>query len=146
MGVLIVDAKVKAEIAAMIERARAKPVPLSVVREGAIPGDKTEVTLADRKPGFERLPSQHIILGSYRAAFSIEEQPHGFCRHLSISARRPGSVPNIPVIEKVAKLFGFVFEEVVDPPVGRVWLEEFEPGHHAVNIIQLIGERTEGHA
>jgi hypothetical protein len=147
MGILIVDAKMKAAIATLIERARAKPVTWDKLRAGAITTDTALLSLADRAPGVERPPSAHIMLGSYRVCFSIEEQPVGFVQHLSISARRPGTVPNVPLIDEIAGLFGFQsVDAILASPYGKMWLEEFDPGHHAVNIIQLLGApKQEGH-
>jgi hypothetical protein len=133
MGVLIIDDKVKLRVAEMIERARQHPVLLEQLKGGAINDDRHVITLADRKPGHERPPSQHLVLGTYRVAFSIEQQSIGMCRHLSISTMRAGSVPNMPVVDEVTALFGFV-----EGAPTRTWLEEFDPGHHAVNVLQLI--------
>lgn len=102
---------------------------------GAVEPRNGRLALSDRKPGFERPPSQHVILGTYRAAISFEKQPAGLCRHLSISAIKPGTLPLPIVLEMIAKEFGFA---EFPPPQGRVWLEEFDPGHEAVNVIELV--------
>ena len=141
MGVLIIDQEVRARAAAMIVAAHQNPVTWAEIRAGAVDTNKAVLSLADRKPGFERPPSQHIILGTYRVAYSEEEQPAGMCRHLSVSTTRPGRVPNQPVVNEVMELFGFDKISAV-----HTWLEEFDPGHHAVNVVQLINpnEDTDG--
>ena len=44
----------------------------------------------------------------YRIVFSIEEQPElGKCRHLSMSVDERGKLPNLVVVQEVAKMIGF---------------------------------------
>lgn len=130
MSVLIIDQAAQAAIKAAIERARDKPIPLDAINRIAVPKDQEHVALADRHAKHYRPQSEMVQLGSYRVAISFEEQPHGLVRHLSISAPKPGTVPNLPAIEMIAEEFGFAggLSE------WRAWLEEFEPGHHALNI------------
>lgn len=131
MGVLIVNDEKKQEIADKIERARRWPVPLELMAKGAVAGNKPVIALNERKPDLIRPPSEHVILGTYRAAISFEHQPDGLYRHLSVSALRPGSVPNKFAMEEIAALFG-----IDKPPLhGHIWLEEFDPGHYAINMI-----------
>lgn len=132
MSVLIIDDRIKAAIEAAIEKARGKPISLEMLKAGAIKIKKHTLTLAERKPGFERPFSEHISFGSYLAAISFEQQPSGLHKHLSISAPKPGTIPTPLVVETIAKEFGLA---TFPPKDGRIWLEEFEPGHHAVNII-----------
>lgn len=54
-------------------------------------------------------------------------------RHLSISVDTKGSLPSPQAVELLAEEFGIAFP----PKSGLVWTEEFEPGHHAVNVIEL---------
>ena len=73
--------------------------------------------LEDRKPGFERLPSQHIILrGGYRCAYSVEQQPAGMCSHLSISVEgraKKGQMPSVPAVQMIAEEFGVPFPAAI---------------------------------
>jgi hypothetical protein len=75
------------------------------------------------------------MLGTYRAAISFEEQPAGILRHLSVASHAKGKVPGIEVVAMVVEAFGFSGWPLVRP--GRIWLEEFEPGHMAVNVLEL---------
>lgn len=133
MGALIVTPEIKAEIAEKIALARKNPVPVELLQAGAVGGPT--ITLKDRKPGIERPPSQHVILGTYRAAISFEQQPVGLCRHLSISALKPGTLPHRVVLEEIAALFGI--DGSRPPLAGHIWFEEFDPGHYAVNFLQI---------
>lgn len=132
MGILIIDDRVKQEVADAVQRARAKPISFEILKAGAIP-DAAVVTLEDRPPDLKRPQSENVIIGSYRVAISFEEQPAGLCRHISVSTLAPATVPPRIVCEQIAALFG-----ITRPPSeGHIWLEEFEPGHFAVNFLLL---------
>ena len=60
MPVLIIAAAERAKIAEVIAHAKANPVTLDVVRAGALPVVDV-LTLADRKPGFERPQSASVL-------------------------------------------------------------------------------------
>jgi hypothetical protein len=104
----------------------------------------TLLKLKDRKPGFARPPSQHVIFrGGYRAAFSIEQQPCGFCTHLSISVfgrSRSGMMPSLEAVQMIAEEFGVPF------PPDECWNEEFDAGEYAVNLLSLYQPTPESHA
>ena len=116
-------------IAELIARAKAKPTPLATIM--AIRVEADGVTLADRVPGFP-VPD-HIMLGTYRVAFGFEEQPAGIVAHLSISVPTPGKLPSALAIEMIAEAFG-----LPDTLKPDTWLEEFDPGHHAVNVAWVM--------
>ena len=133
MAMLIIGEAERARIAELKAWASANPMPFEIVRQGVV--DDTDVLrLKDRKPGFERPPSQHMVFpgGHYRAAYSVEEQPAGFCAHLSISVARKGMMPSLEAVKMIAEEFGLAF------PPDKGWNEEFEPGHYAVNLLTVI--------
>jgi hypothetical protein len=146
---LIVNEATRAKIKLAIERAERRPVPLAEVRRGSTdvlkagePDAHRPVMLADRNPGFRRAPSQHVhIQVGFRVAFSIEEQPAGFVRHLSVSVDEGegGKLPNPEQVHAITKLFGITKWD-------SVWQEEFEPGRFAINIIQIWERQSGGHA
>jgi hypothetical protein len=143
MAVLMIGATERERIAEIIADAKAHPVPLSRIRQGVM--DDTDVLeLKDREPGFERPRSQHIMFpGGYHAAFSIEEQPAGFCTHLSISVEgrsRKGMLPSSQAVQMICEEFGVPF------PPDKGWTEEFAPGEYAVNLVSLYKPTQEGHA
>jgi hypothetical protein len=137
MRALLMTNAVRAEIARAIAEARKTPLPADLLMEIAkgTPQEKATLVLADRKPDFVRPESQHVLIGvGYRASISFEEQPAGLVRHLSISVDgKPGALPNVPAIMALAAEFGL--------PGGledwKVWIEEYEPGQFAVNIVAL---------
>jgi hypothetical protein len=77
--------------------------------------------------------------GGFHAAFSIEQQPAGFCSHLSISVERKGKMPSLEAVQMIAEEFGVPF------PPDKAWNEEFEPGQYAVNLLSLMAPTDEGH-
>ena len=91
MSILVIGPGEEAAIVRAIELARARPMPLSVGRQ-IDQGDKSSIGLADRKGPVElaraAYPPQQLMLGTYRAAFSFEEQPSGLFRYLSVSSAR----------------------------------------------------------
>jgi hypothetical protein len=140
MAILLIGEKEKADIARAIERARRRPLPIEIGRQMALP-DRPVVKLADRRPGApsreRHRPEQVLIPYGYRAMLSFEEQPSGIFMHLSVSVERddPKWNPSVPAFQMIAEAFG------IDPKganVGSIWLEEYEPGRHAVNILALI--------
>jgi hypothetical protein len=139
MAMLMIDDEAKAAIAKVIAYAEAHPIAFETLRAGHVT-DRDVLQLKDRKPGFERPESASVIIPvGYRAAFSIEDQPCGLCRHLSVSVERKGMMPSIPAVELIAEAFGMTHFD-------SRWLEEFEPGQHAVNVVECYKPRHEGHA
>ena len=93
--------------------------------------------LSDRKPGVEAITNRAVsvlIPMGYRAAISFEQQPAGLIRHLSVSVDTPGALPNPIAVNFVLQAFGF---DAIEAGTSRIWTEEFQPGHSAVNIVQL---------
>lgn len=61
------------------------------------------------------------IEAGYRIVYSIEEQPIGWCRHLSVSVDDPQKSPHPMAVEMLMKEFGFRggIQECIN-----VWIEE----------------------
>jgi hypothetical protein len=137
-GVLVIDEQARAAIAQAIARARQTPTPWMPELADATPDNM--LPLDRRKPSTDELlrkqyPSQHLRLGTYHAAFSFEHQPAGLFRHLSVASRAHGKVPGLEVMEMLVTEFGFSGWPLQRP--SRVWMEEYEPKRHAVNVIEL---------
>jgi hypothetical protein len=149
MAILLIDGQAKAEIARAIMRARKRPLPWDIGRQMMVT-NRPVLKLADRVPGApsreDHRPEQVLIPKGYRAMVSFEEQPAGMCMHLSISVERkdPTKMPSIPAVQAIAAEFGINYER--EQREGSVWMEEYEPGRHAVNILVVSEPRQEGHA
>jgi hypothetical protein len=143
MAVLMIGATEQQKIAAMIAYAKAHPLLFDVVRKAAV-ADTVLMKLKDRPPGFERPASQHLVLpGGYRVAYSVEQQPPGLCSHLSISVvgrKEKGKMPSPQAIHMIAEEFGVPY------PADKMWMEEFEPGEFAINLVSLFAPTKEGNA
>lgn len=153
-GILVIGAEQQKQIDDAIARARAKPTPWGALEPDAVNDETNTLSLAERyEPDrVERVrreyPSQRVVLGTYEAAFSFEHQPAGLLRHLSVASARSDKVPGPPVMEMVCRAFGF--DETLCKSMGnpnsnlhparpaRVWIEEFMPGHHAINVVELV--------
>jgi hypothetical protein len=134
--VLAITPEVQSEIKAAVERAAKHPIsPAECERLArAFPQNMDEIKLADRPPDFHRPESVHVNIPiGFRASFSFEHQSGGLCRHLSVSVDTPGRVPNLLAMGMIAEAFGFV-----SGAPRKFWTEEFEPGHHAINVIELV--------
>jgi hypothetical protein len=69
----------------------------------------------------------------WRVAITVEEQPAGRLLHLSMSAPVNGRVPNEHAMRMVIEACGFKLDDC-----ARGWLEEFEPGWNALNVLIFL--------
>jgi hypothetical protein len=145
MRLLLIDQATKERIKLAVKRAERRPIPLEVMRANAVefPSTGKPLRLADRKPGYvERPRSQQVLIPvGFRAAFSIEEQPGGLVRHLSVSVDEGADqkMPNPIQFEMIAAEFGFT-------NFDHGWTEEFDPDRWAVNVIEMYKPKEAGHA
>ena len=157
MSVLVLGPDEAFEINAAIQRAKANAVPLQAIKHQLDGTDTSTLLLKDRKPGStdfrKQYRSQEVMLGTYRASLSFEHQPSGLFKHLSVSSANSGKIPGPQVMGMVCEAFGFskaicdAFLKSDGKPlkvIARVWLEEYEPNRHAVNVLELVGEPIKG--
>lgn len=138
MSYVHIDERARRQIAKALALARDQYLPWSIGKHVAIDDSAkptAELKLKDRKHDNPFPRSQHLMIGTHLCAISFEEQPAGLCRHLSVSVKKHGRLPNEIAMKMLAEEFGFT--SGWPPSRGRVWLEEFEPGHHAVNVIEV---------
>lgn len=143
MTVLIINEGIKALVQEAVAKARAQPVSLEKLEALAIePSKEGVLSLEDKGGKHERTEAVRLLIPmGYLCSISFEQQPVGLVRHLSVSVERPGFMPNPPVVKEIATLFGFR----MIPGDCHSWLEEFDPGHHAINVIERV-EDVVGHA
>lgn len=147
MAICMIGDEQRVEIAAALERARQKPLMWDTWREFAIADERRAITLADRAPGFRRPPTERVMIPvGYRVQVSYEEQPAGMCLHVSVSVERlePGKLPSYQAMWMIATEFGIDLDDAIAE--DRIFVEEYEPGRSAINIIALVEPRPEGHA
>ena len=78
-------------------------------------------------PGFVT----HIHDG-YRVVYSLEEQPIGWCKHISISVEALGKYPHELAVKEILKEFGMDSNFEDSENVLQMWLEE----DRAINILE----------
>jgi hypothetical protein len=124
MRALVIDEDTKSQIKDIISFAEKHRRDLSTLKktmEGLVP------------PVGDILGHSMKIYRGYRAVYSIEEQPCGWCRHLSVSVDAEGKLPSIPAVEVLMGEFGF--SGTINDCLN-VWVEE----NMAVNILQQVQE------
>lgn len=78
-----------------------------------------------------------VVPVDYFCTFSIEEQPIGWCRHLSVSVPEKGRGPNEHALELLMKAFG-MYGSARD---ACLWLEDLEDeGFAAINVVQPLDD------
>lgn len=139
MRVLALTFEKLKEIEAAVARARSNPMSPEEILRLAVPGKGPgeTLTLADRTAQREQRTtfSQRVVIPvGYLCCFSFELQPEaGLCRHLSVSVDTPGHMPHMIAVGMIAEAFGF------QKGAERImWQEEVEPGHVAINIVEVV--------
>lgn len=145
MKVLVIGEQQRRQIAAAKQKAAKRPIKMETLRDMQFTEDRSVQHLSDRPANFNRPPTHSVdIPFGFRAAYSIEEQPVGICAHLSIGTegrRQKGAMPSEQVVKMIAEAFGISY-----PPNMRMWVEEYEPGEFAINLLHLLEAPKEGHA
>ena len=131
--VAVIDEAARAEIAALCRHADLHRLPLK---------EQLRISRGERPPVGDDFNFCLTISGIYRCAFSIEEHPGGWCRHLSVSIREPNPARPLPspeAVEVIAGAFGFRgnLKKMLD---GVVWIE----GNRAVNVVERLETATRG--
>jgi len=138
LNVTIISKEVTDELKAAYERARQNPIPKKLLVEYAVDAQDGEVTfeqLRERPPEMPKPQRVEVPFG-IDVAISFEEQPVGLCSHFSFSVATPGMTPSVEVVTALLATLG----KPVPPKFGRIWLEEFRPGHHCVCIVYVEEE------
>lgn len=120
---------IRKDIARVIEAAKAKPYDLGkVLRIMKRPQEAPR-----HNPDFVT----NIPFG-FRCVFTHEQQPIGWCRHLSVSIGAKRRLPHPVAIEEIMKAFGFKrgLEELGKAGLVHVMNEDVD----SVNILELIDD------
>jgi len=84
----------------------------------------------------KQMTKQTVYLpAAYAVTFSIEtNHPAGTCRHMSMSVKTEGRVPNEHAVWMVCEELGFTgsLQEC------HIWLEDLEGHGHAINVVQSL--------
>ncbi len=131
---LVIGAAERTTLASLRAKALADPSELSVILAQIKTKEGLVVHMARMRDFTVKLPYGFLVTFSIETGWSF-----GTARHMSMSSRRRGAVPNVPAIELVMKELGFI---------GGVkacasWKEDIGYGQFAINIVQPYGELNE---
>ena len=135
MRALVIDDAVKARIAQALQEA--PTIPHEMLKRYGKPTSEgpAALSLAEREQidaEWRRPPSAEVLVPQgYRLCISREEYPASVVLHLSVSVEGGdlGVVPSMPAVEALARECGAKW-----PPLTG-WVEEWQPGHWALNIL-----------
>jgi len=124
MRILQIDHNTREDIAKVLKYAdehRYSEAMMKLVMAG-------DIKPAGDDPGF----LVHIHDG-YRVIYSLEEQPLGWCSHISISVDRSKKYPHEMAVQEILGAFGMKkdFNECI-----KIWMDE---GTESINILQVVG-------
>jgi hypothetical protein len=123
MRVLIIDDLAKAEIKRVVAHAEANRMGIH---------DLMRVIKRVDPPVGDRQGYECRVEDGFRCVFSIEQQPCGWMRHLSVSVPG-GKYPNEHAVIMLAKEFGFA-----QPVENWKWGVEKEEEIRAVDVLEVI--------
>ena len=125
MRPLVIDEELKSNISKLVAYAEKNPFTMD---------DCLDVYNKAMEPAGDMKHYSLVLPFGYRIVYSIEQQPMGNVRHLSISVDADGKLPNIVVSQEIMKLIGFdnELEECI------VRLEDIAPKRQAINILEVI--------
>lgn len=134
MQALTLDDDTLARVKALLEYGEANPISMEDLQ--------TFLVAHEGRAAIGDLPgrSTQVPLG-FRISFSVEQQPAGWCKHLSISCQ--GKLPHPVAAVQIMQLFKMrpFSLNLLDP--GRkdtcVYQEQNE-ANHSINILQLLDE------
>lgn len=124
MTALIIGPEQEATIARLIAEAEKNRIPFAEIER------RTKGQPAVGKRGN---PTCVLPMG-FAVSFTIEEQPWGWSRHVSISVLKHGRAPTIEACNMIAAAFGFINR------VGAAYgfLEDIGDGDKAVNLLEPL--------
>lgn len=94
--------------------------------------DIKDTLLGVKQPVGDNVNHVCFIPDGHRVVYSIENQPSGKYKHISISIDKEGLLPNIEAIKTIIKEFDYEIDLDVDKK--NVWVEN----EIAVNILEKI--------
>ena len=140
MTVFMISPDDQAQLRQAAAHVRKHPAPWSKIKHG-VTSDKAEITLADREglPDVKREIVNVMLPFGWRVAISCEEQPAGILLHISMNSPADGRVPNQHAMLMLVEALGHKEDDI-----ASAWIEEYEPGKRAVNMLIVLEERKVG--
>lgn len=121
---LIIDKDMTDQIESLVKYAESNPITMDY--------------LLDQKNGEERPPGDfneytRVLPFGYRVVFTIEFQPAGKVKHLSMSVDEDEKLPNEIAVQEIMNLIGFKNEL----RKCMVKLENTSPKRKAINVLEI---------
>lgn len=98
MRPLLIDKKAKAAIQAVLTHAKSRPHTIEILKARMAGNYST--------PGDEFGKYSCFLEVGFKCVYTIEEQPFGWCHHLSISVDAPGKLPHMEAVKAIMQEFG----------------------------------------
>lgn len=138
MRALIIGEKQRQQIAELIKLAHANPIEMDAALLEEIARDPPKWQA--RQKQFEL-----FIPHGFKVVYTREIQHNRLIDHISVSVDKPGKLPNEHAVALICAALDLdrVGDDILQPrrpddsPIIKLWLEEFDPGHKAVNIQSL---------
>jgi len=122
---LIIDDLVRRCLEGLAEHAEENPLTMD---------DLLDTYNKQKKPiGDDDMHVVELPFG-YRVVYSIEEQPVGKVRHLSMSVNEDKKLPNMEAVKEIMKILGFR-NDIQD---CYVKLEDYAPNRQAINVLEKL--------
>jgi hypothetical protein len=124
------------------------PAQQTAIAELVARAGRDRVSLEDMKRRVQALQRGIPLPKSYNKAFTIdipfgfsatytvEEQPQGWTRHLSVAADRSGRAPHPAAVDMLMREFGF--RAVGVRQIEILWMEPIGNDRQAINLVEYI--------
>jgi hypothetical protein len=110
-------------------------IPLETLQKCAEGFDRDDPKTREGRSPYPLDQTVELPLG-WMVTLSVEYQPMGLARHLSVSSPAPERVPSVETVSIVMAELGF--EKNISG--CAVYLEEYKCDHKAVNVVELVQE------
>lgn len=124
MRPLLIDNEAKAKIECVMKYAEMNPFSMDEMLDIY----NKELSPAGDMDGF----AVNLYRG-FKVVYSIEKQPSGKFKHISISVDKEGKLPSIESAQLIISEFGFT-GNISGGTCDKVAMETFAPNHQAINI------------
>ncbi len=134
MRVLAITPMVKQRIQDVVQYAKDNIIDINTIKRLAEAADGTYSPIGDN---LQR--TMEIAMG-YMVTFSIEEQPPGLFRHISVSVDGEGAAPNIEAVNIIMQEFGFDDTHVMKPTDTRHISLNNVAKRPVIDVMEMITE------
>ena len=141
-SILVITDEYREQIAALREYAKNNVVTLQQIKD----------TIAGKRDPIGDTSEHSLTMGNHRVVFSLEEQPVGLMKHLSVSVLGNEVLPHPESILLIMKEFGFQTTKLPDmskilkheEPDCVIWKEAVGKGFEAINVLERDDKEPEG--